>query len=183
MRLRNKNKRIGRALIDLTPLLDVIFIFLVVVLCFNTNENEEAQAKLIEAEERLQEAERIENEAETKLDVMQEQLDNYASDKDNISFVTIYAEYKDNDRKFRTIHIKVNALPEQKIPLNPSNAENAWNECKEYLVKYVDEKKPMMISIKNSKMLYRDEKRIEKLIEELNSSGIGNFYKSSPEIK
>ena len=85
--MRNKNKSIGRALIDLTPLLDVIFIFLVVVLCFNTNENEEAQAKLSEAKTKFEEAERIEEEAETKLGIMQDHLNNYAEDNDNISFV------------------------------------------------------------------------------------------------
>lgn len=183
MKLRNKNKSIGRALIDLTPLLDVIFIFLVVVLCFNTNENEEAQAKLSEAKTKFEEAERIEEEAETKLGIMQDHLNNYAEDNDNISFVTIYAEYTPNDRKFRTIHVRVNEQEDYKIPLNPSNTDDAWTECKDYILKFVDQEKPMMVSIMNTKMLYRDEQKIEHLIDELNDSGEGRFYKSKPRNK
>ncbi len=181
MKFLRKNKGIGRALIDLTPLLDVIFIFLMVVLCFNTNENEEAQNKLLDAEEKLQEAEKTRNERIAELETMQEQLDNIKND--SVNYTTIYAEYDPNNRKHRTIHIKFNAEPEYTSTLNPSNVEEAWEDCEKYITERIDEEKPMIVSIKNSKMLYRDEQKIEEMIDEINANGSGRLYKSTPEIE
>ena len=67
-RLRNKPKSIAQFIIDLTPLLDVIFILLIVVLSAQHN-NEQIEERYAEASEMLDEA----TKKESRFEAMNEQ--------------------------------------------------------------------------------------------------------------
>lgn len=174
MRLGKKPKSIAQALIDLTPLLDVIFILLIVVLSYQDNFNSVAEEKLSQAEEYQIAADDKVAEAEATNETYKEQLENYANLNDYVNVVTIYASYEPSNRKYRTIHVAINDEEQKEIQLNPSNTAEAWAECKSYVEPLISSEAPTIISIKNEKMLYRDEEAIKSLYEGLASSG--NVY-------
>ena len=155
---------IKQVLIDLTPLLDVIFIILIVILSFQNKYEEDAEAKILEAEDHMAAAE-SENRALSDHVATFENLDEY------MNIVTVHADYVPSNRKYRTIRVLINADVKE-IDLNPSNTEKAWEECKDYIVNHalLDAEKPVILSIENTSMLYRDELQIEALYSEIGSN-------------
>ena len=102
----------------------------------------------------------------------------YESLNEYINLVTVYAGYSSDNRKLRTIRLKVNTEEEILISLNPSNTSQAWAECKKYIEDKIkeDETLPMILSIgKNNddKMLYRDEESIYSMFMELSKQYSG----------
>lgn len=172
MKLGKKPKSIGQVLIDLTPLLDVIFILLIVVLSYQDNFSEKAEEQISQAEQYYTDAQDAVADAEAKTDTYKEQLENYANLNDYVNVVTIYASYEPSNRKYRTIHIAMNADDMKEIPLNPSNTSEAWAECKSCVEQVITDEAPTIISIKNEKMLYRDEESIIKMYESLEATNV-----------
>ena len=163
---KNKKPRsLGRLLIDLTPLLDVIFIVLIVVLAGQDNYSTEADRKYAEAEKYVKEV-NAEN------SVLKEQMSTYSSLNEYFNVVTVYAAYSQENRKLRTIYIKVNTDEPITINLNPSNVSTAWAECRKYIEDKIKEdlSLPMILSINTNsdeKMLYRDEESIHSMFMDL----------------
>ena len=183
MGIKSKPNIIGQLLIDLTPLLDVIFIFLIVVLTFQEDFDKSADEKLTTAQQIEQNANaKIEQneldvkdaiaEANGRTDTMQEQLDTYMHLYDSINVVTIYASYTPSNRKYRTVHVKINANEMWEKEINPSNEEAVWVECQKYIEDELANSSklpiPTLFSVSNEKMLYRDEQSIMSLYEKLN---------------
>lgn len=175
MRLRKK-RSVGQFMIDLTPLLDVIFIMLIVVLTVQTQHGDDAA-------EKLEEAQRIEAEAKDQLSALdsqaitiQEQLETYHNLNEYINVITICADYQPSNRKYRTVYLVINDQ-ERKLSLNPSNGDTVWAECKAAIEQCLSENPdvPMIYSVLSSKMLYRDEQKIKSLFDELSSS-YDNIY-------
>ena len=163
-RLRNKPKSIAQFIIDLTPLLDVIFILLIVVLSAQRN-NEQIEERYAEASEMLDEA----TEKEARYDAMSEQLNTYANLSDYVNVVTIYSSYSPSNLKYRTVFVSVNGSDLKEWNLNPSNESSVWNECKTYIEGELADNKevPTIFGIKDEKMLYRDEQSILALYESI----------------
>lgn len=172
MRLGKKPKTFAQVLIDLTPLLDVIFILLIVVLTFQDDYSAKADAKVSEAEEYVDQANDDIAKKNAELDVVNEQLDNYANMNTYVTAVSIYASYQPSNRKYREIHIQINADEPKLINLNPSNSDEAWNECKDFVEQYISPDTPMIISVKNEKMLYRDEQKITEICNNLTGDNV-----------
>lgn len=170
---KNKKPRsIGRLLIDLTPLLDVIFLVLIVVLAGQDNYNNEADMKFAEAEKYVSEVNAEMDEISAKDVVLSEQMKAYESINEYFNVVTVYAAYSPENRKLRTIYVMVNTDEPIQITLNPSNTSQAWTECRKYIEDLIkkDESLPMILSVKtqdNDKMLYRDEEAISSLFMDL----------------
>ena len=160
---------IKQVLIDLTPLLDVIFIILIVILSFQNKFEDDAEARILEAEDNMAAAE-SENRALSDHISSYENLDEY------MNVVTIHADYVPSNRKYRTIRVLINSDVKE-IDLNPSNTEKAWEECKDYIVNnaLLDAEKPVILSIENTSMLYRDELQIEALYNDIGSH-YSNIY-------
>ena len=182
MRLGKRSKSIAQVLIDLTPLLDVIFILLIVVLSYQDNFNKAAEEQLTYAVDYIDDANDKVAAADARVDTAEEQVENYAKLNDYVNVITINASYKPSNRKYRVIHVAVNADDMREIPLNPSNTNEAWKECKVYVEQIISDGKPTILSIKNEKMLYRDEESIMKMYEELNAS-TSNVYLKPNERK
>ena len=170
---KNKKPRsLGRLLIDLTPLLDVIFIVLIVVLAGQDNYSTEADRKYAEAEKYVKEVNAEMEEIDAENSVLKEQMSTYSSLNEYFNVVTVYAAYSQENRKLRTIYIKVNTDEPITINLNPSNVSSAWSECRKYIEDKIKEdlSLPMILSINTNsdeKMLYRDEESIHSMFMDL----------------
>ena len=183
MGTKNKPSIIGQLLIDLTPLLDVIFILLIVVITYvselGMNESDAMKQEVKDAHKQMQEARQREidaadrmAEAEAVAETAKEQLIVYKNMYDSVNVVTIYASYTPSDIKNRTVHVQINANEMWEEKINPSNEDDVWEKCKKYiedeLVNDSDKSIPTLFSITNEKMLYRDEQSILSLYEKLN---------------
>lgn len=172
MAKNRKPRSIGRILIDLTPLLDVVFIMLIVVLAGQDNYNSKADQKIAEAEKIVAEAESEVSEIEAKNSALSEQMAAYSEINDHFNIVTVYAAYSTENRKLRTIYLVINTDDPIQINLNPSNTSSAWAECREMIENVIKKDKdlPMILSISTSndeKMLYRDEQAIITMLNDL----------------
>ncbi len=170
MGLKKKPKTLGQFLIDLTPLLDVIFIMLIVVLAYQDNYSKKADTAYNQALQIEQEAKDQVAAAENSNLAAQEQLDTYEHIHDYVNVVTIYASYRPSNIKYRTLHVEINANDPWEKEINPSNEGRIWDECQEYIESELADKSgiPTVYSIRNEKMLYRDEQEILALYEKLN---------------
>ena len=167
-----KQKSLGRLLIDLTPLLDVVFIVLIVVLAGQADYSNKADLKYVEAELYVSEADAKMDELEAQDSVIREQMSNYSSINEYFNVVTVYASYSLENRKLRTIYVMVNTDDPKTFNLNPSNTSSAWTDCRNYIEDIIkkDESLPMILSINTNsdeKMLYRDEQSINDMFSDL----------------
>ena len=178
MRLTNKTKTVGQLLIDLTPLLDVIFLMLIVVLSYQTNYSNNADEVYEKAQQIEQEAKDMVADAKSSNATAQEQLDTYEKLDNYVNVVTIYASYKPSNIKYRTLHVQINSEDIWEKEINPSNEKRVWEECQNYLESNLikDSEIPTIFSIMDEKMLYRDEQEIYSLYGRLN---IQNKYEKN----
>ncbi len=178
--LTNKPKTVGQFIIDLTPLLDVIFILLIVVLCFRDNYSKQADERVAEAEKTeaaaVEQAEIAEKAAQdivaennSHYEAVQEQLEVYEQMYDYVNVVTVFASYKPSNRKYRTLHVEINAEEQWEREINPSNEDKVWDECRRHIESALADRTgiPTVFAIKNEKMLYRDEQSILELYDKL----------------
>lgn len=169
MSLKSESKSIGEYIIDLTPLLDVIFILLIVVLCSQENHSRLADEKYAQAEKIELDAIDSKAEAEDYRNAVQKQLENYEQQFDYMNLVTIYASYKPSNRKYRTLRVMINGKEVWEEEINPSNEDTVWDKCQAYIEKSIngDSEIPTVFAISNEKMLYRDEEAILALYDRL----------------
>lgn len=162
--------------IDLTSLLDIIFIILLVVICnqkFNMIDSKtEADAITAQAEAIQQEAVEAVKEAHeiiSEADAYREQLENYAGLNDYLAMVTVYVDYTPRDIKNRTIRIIVNDGEMSRIELNSENKNDALKQMKNDLVSAIKEFSdlPVIISINRENILYRDENAVRDVVDGL----------------
>lgn len=162
MRWNNKRKTFGEFIIDLTPLLDVVFILLIVVLCFQENYSMDADARYEEAvqleQDVITEKEKIEGINAT----LQEQLETYEQILKYENVVAIYASPMPDDRTHRILHVEVNSNEPQTWEIKPGREEQVWLECKNYIESTLSDRTELytIIKVANEKMLYRDYEKI-----------------------
>ena len=162
---RNRSKGIKQLIIDLTPLLDVIFILLIVVLA-NTARTEEI------ANERYDEAKEIQSDAEQEVNAYKSHFEAYSDIDEYFSIITVSAGYHSDNRRNRTISIKVNENEPRQYELNPTNADDQWSRISGDIESTISAKSDLpailVLNIKNDeKMLYRDEEDILRIFDEL----------------
>ena len=167
-----KPKSIGRLIVDLTPLLDVIFIVLIVVLAGQDNYSTQADVKYAEAEKYVSEVNAEMEEIDAENSVLKEQMSAYSEINDYVNVVTVYAAYDPEYRKHRTIYVKLNNEETKSIDLNAVNSSLAWAECRKYIEDIIkkDDSLHMILSVNTNsddKMLYRDEIAINEMFSEL----------------
>ncbi len=180
----DSNKRgfsIGQLIIDLTPLLDVVLILLVVVLARSREAFNTASERLAKEEEIILENEVQWNDEIDHVTDMYTAASEHINSSENmyeyVNLVTIYASYKESDRKNRTVYVFVNS--EQKSwPVTRSNEATVWDEVKVYLEDALMDysTSPTFFSIKyDVDMLYRDEEQINRIREELETEFSGLY--------
>ena len=159
-----RNRKIKKGLdIDLTPLLDVIFIVLMVVMCRLSLVTNEEREKTVEAENAAEEA-------LANYEVATTQLENYENENQLVAFITLNAMYEKNDPRTRHIRLAYNdeTLIED-IVITPETQEQAYGQFGEEITSFVQSKEgsPVLLSIDDSRILYRDYVRMEKEIASL----------------
>jgi biopolymer transport protein ExbD len=152
--------------LDLTPLLDVIFIVLMVVMCQMSINSESEREKTVEAKNAAEEA-------QAKYEVATTQLENYENEDQLVAFITLNAMYEKNDPKTRHIRLAYNdeTLIED-IVITPETQEQAYGQFVEEITSFVQSKEgsPVLLSIDDSRILYRDYRRLEQEIKSLRAT-------------
>ena len=167
---RGKNK--GNILIDVTSLWDVVFIVLLVVMSLL----QEKEGKIEEEQVNIQNRE---NALEALNEQYTDQLDSLNNLQDYVAFISVNARY---DTDLVTRHIEViNSDKGSEIPAFSDLkrlSTDGIDELKEYIESYIDKDPDRIVVLSlnegDEDILYRDEKAIKKVFEELSQKHNGN---------
>ena len=159
--MKRKNRTKGDILIDLTSLLDVIFIILLVVICNQRYLTEQLN-------EQKKTTENAKNEAIVSKELYEDQVD--TANTYNV-YISVYSNFDENNPISREIHVLKNGENIKDFALIGNNVQGTLAEFKEYLVGFVNENKgkPIVLSLNENDdaILYRDEKAIKSIYDEL----------------
>ena len=152
--------------IDLTSLLDVIFVILFVVMCnqINGKANYDSMA---------QEAKSMSASANATIELYEQQLDTQDNINSYVYAVSIYSYYEPENITTRYLRV----LREDEVIFEESmvgnNTDDAFNALEEELISYAIQypDNPIIISLNENdeNILYRDEKRIIDVLMDISS--------------
>ena len=158
--MRRKQHNKGNILIDLTSLLDVIFIILLIVICNQQNATAKEQAREAEASD-------LSEQAKVQLQLYTDQMDTV----NNFCLVSVNARYESDNVTVRHISIQKKGEDIEEIDMIGTNTKEALDELETSLKRYIDSNvgKPIILSLNENdeNILYRDEKAIQKIFNEL----------------
>ena len=192
MKHRLKNKL--NTVVELTSLLDVIFIVLMIVICnqqINLEEKghdveaayEEAALLTAEAEAALSEAEDLRAEAEAEKALFEEHLEKFEDISSQMTTVTVIIDYQPSNLRTRTIRLMADADTPETITITPETENDAYTKFEEKLEDLVTQAeasdKPVVISIDMARILYRDELRAEEVLSAVYGRHGNLFYRKS----
>lgn len=159
--MRKKRRNNLDILIDLTSLLDVIFIILLIVVCNQQYLNNKLSEESLKAENVVAEAEASKALYLDQIDTIQ----NYNE------LLSVYASYDPSTVTERHIRVLKNEQDIKTFDLTGNNVSAPLEEFKDYMVTYIENnpEKPVVLSLNDhdENILYRDEKAIKKIFEEL----------------
>ena len=151
--------------IELTSLLDVIFIVLMIVVC---NQQINMTVKEDSAKVAMAEALDAQADADAEKELYKQHRETYETINEQMDVITVYVDYTPSDIKNREIRIMVNDDELPMIKISPSNAKESYEKLEKSLDSKVsaanDAGKPVIISIDTSQILYRDEKAVDEII-------------------
>ncbi|WP_026507161.1 hypothetical protein [Butyrivibrio sp. MC2013] len=158
-------RKIGRrgGDLDLTPLLDVIFIILMVVMCNQTLLTKESKAETADMRKELDAcvAENI---------AVKDQLSAMENEEDIISYVTLSASYDSDNPRIRHFKlIRNNETEIEDIVIIPEKEDEAFKRVEEELDTFVAEwkDKPVLIVLDKDQILYRDYQKLDEYLSKL----------------
>lgn len=159
--MRKKRRNNLDILIDLTSLLDVIFIILLIVVCNQQYLNDKLSKESVEAESVMAEAQAAKALYLDQIDTVQ----NYSE------LLSVYASYDSQNVTQRHIRVLKNEQDIVTFDLLGNNVSETLSEFKDYMLTYISNnpEKPVVLSLndKDENILYRDEKAIKAIFEEL----------------
>ncbi|MBQ0100042.1 MAG: hypothetical protein KBS39_00855, partial [Lachnospiraceae bacterium] len=137
-----KNKL--NTVVELTSLLDVIFIVLMIVICnqqINLEEKghdveaayEEAALLTAEAEAALSEAEDLRAEAEAEKALFEEHREKFEDISSQMTTVTVIIDYQPSNLRTRTIRLMADADAPETITITPETENDAYTKFEEKL--------------------------------------------------
>ena len=163
-----KHRNIGNVLIDLTPLLDVVFIVLLVVICqLQSTKSDIAQEKA--------DIENQQASIKTQQELYDDQIDSLDKVGDYVAFISVNARF---DSDLITRHIEImNSDKNSEIPkiteLKGTSVTEGFSDLREYLETYISEnpERTIVLSLNegDEDILYRDEKEIKRVFNEISS--------------
>lgn len=187
MTMRNKFSKKLNTQIELTSLLDVIFIVLMVVICNQqinmTAKNNAAETVMEQAQEQMEEAEDLKAEAEAEKELLKEHKDTYEAVNEVTDVLTVYVDFTPSNPEERAILIMAGDEELPHIQMSPSNESEALSQFEELLEKKVSDaeknEKPVIISVNKDRILYRDEKAVSRILDRLFEKHDNIFYKKT----
>ena len=159
--------------IELTSLLDVIFIVLMVVFLGYFLKGE-AMGDLNEREyafdQRVAEWEDTMAESEAAMEERKAQYDTYDYVLEETACISITAKYVPSDPKNRTLIVATNH-GRKEIPVDAGNSRKSFDEFRAYLSSIVTEagadNKPVFLNYSDEQTLYRDDQEIQEILRDL----------------
>lgn len=163
-----RRRNTGNVLIDLTSLLDVVFIVLLVVVC----QLQGTKSAIAQDQEDIQNQQASIQSLQKTYEDQIESMDKVA---DYVAFISVNAHF---DSNLTTRHIVVmNSDKSSEIPdiaeLKGMSVTEGFSDLREYLESYIQENPERMVVLSlnegDEDILYRDEKEIKRLFNELAS--------------
>ena len=175
--MRRIRKRSGKEiLIDLTSLLDVMFIVLLVVLCGQNGITENLRDAQTAAEN-------AKNEAEAEYRLYKDQRETADSINRFVWVASVEVPYSKNEITQRTILIFNEGEELKSFPLTGNDVEASAKAFRETLVDFIQKykDKPVILSLneKDDAILYRDETMVNRIFLELSEEYDNVFIKSN----
>ena len=169
--MKRRHRAKSDILIDLTSLLDVIFIILLVVIFRQQTLTEKQMNQAQSANAVMQEANALAEEAQAAYELYLDQMETADQLNQYVWAVSVYASYTADNVTERHIRILREGREMETFDLRGTNVQDALVEFQGALEKYVEEhsEQPVILSLneKDEKILYRDEKAIRKIFEDL----------------
>lgn len=170
--MRRRRKRNNDLMIDLTSLLDVIFILLLVILCGEQIAKEEYISQEQAAAEMVQEAEATKELYADQIE-LSDNLNQY------VYAISVYSDYNPEQITVRKIRVLKEAQEIESFDLIGADTAEAYEAFHGCLEEYITENatQPVILSLNegDEKILYRDEKAILQIFEQL-SDDYENVY-------
>lgn len=170
--MRRRRKRNNDLVIDLTSLLDVIFILLLVILCGEQLAKEEYISKEQQASEVVQEAEAAKGLYEDQME-LSDNINNY------VCTISVYSDYNPDQITVRKVRILKENEEIESFDLIGADTQDVYEAFTKRLTEYVtaSAEQPVILSLNegDEKILYRDEKAILQIFEQL-SDDYENVY-------
>ncbi len=171
--------------LDLTALLDVIFILLMVVMCYQVSA---VKSGVETAEQKVAEAEAAKEDAEADVSVLSAQLEAMEEVESKVAFMSVYVGYNPSNITTRYIRFVRSNQEEsqeviQEISITPETEEAAYQEFASEFQAFMEANagKPVLLSLDDSKILYRDHERMSDLISELEGQYTNLFMNNETE--
>ena len=172
--------------IELTSLMDVIFIILMVVILGYAEKKgsiDDINSKKISIENEIKAQEDQLAEYEHEIEKQRSQLESEQF-FNQATFLTITAKYTPSNPKERSIVITENDI-DNSIPIDVNDPEKSYTTLKETIggmaSKTKELGKPVIINYSDEQVLYRDDVRIKEILIEL-MKNYPNIYESSQSI-
>lgn len=170
-------------LIDLTSLLDVIFIVLLVVIGRQMTLAEKQQEQ-VEANGTVEEAMAMAQDAQAKYELYMDQIDTAEQIGQYVCVISVYAYYNEADLTERHVKIyrKGDAEPFATFDLIGENVQPSLDKIKAAIKEYAEKNDdlPVILTLneRDEKILYRDEQAIKHIFEDLTgeTEGLPNIY-------
>ena len=159
--------------IDLTSLLDVIFIVLMVVMCHQSLDSKTVQQEITNLRELV-------NETAKENDVYETQLYAYENANTLVAYVTSSAEYETSDPKTRYIQLAYNNdIAFEEITIIPENEEESYALFEEKMISFLSEKSdiPVILVLNEDNILYRDQVKFSEILSMLEEQ-YHNLYRA-----
>lgn len=182
--MNSKMRKRFDTIIDLTALLDVVFIVLLIVICNQQSRTIAAEdavsQKLNEAEQIRVQAEAAASEAEAAQTMYQDRLDSVEHVQELVTVLTVEADYTPGDPSVR--HLRLLGMEDAEIAvseLTPDTEEEVYTAFSEDLVNRVEQAdgKPVILSLKLDHILYRDEETVRGILTALGEDHDNVYYK------
>ncbi len=159
--------------IDLTSMLDVIFIILMVVMCRQLLSNARDAKTLQETQAELEAVQ-----ADNKLYEMR--LHDLENPEEGLARVTLYANYESTSPKIRHLRLMIGDSPAiNDMVMMADTEEQVYSDftagLKAFIAENAEANIPVLLTLDEGNILYRDHLRVESILAELKDE-FGNLY-------
>ncbi len=187
--MRKKRRNKNDIIIDLTALLDVVFIVLLVLVCQLKDIRSEVEETRAMAEETMQEASALKQEAESSKYLYENQIETANSLNNYIISISVSVLYQEDNPEIREIRIlKENEEFENPIKLEGNtDIKDRYDEFEEIITRFADEnpEQPILMSLVDNeeRTLYRDENLMLESFDNLSDDNSNIYIKHESETE
>lgn len=169
--MKRRHRAKSDILIDLTSLLDVIFIVLLVVFAKTQNLTEKTKDQVDSANETLAQAYELSQTAQAEFELYQDQIEMADQLHQYVYAISVNSSYRGDDVTKRQISVLPNGGNIETFELRGEDVRKEMARFQEMLTQFVSahQDQPVILTLneKDEKILYRDEKAILLIFDEL----------------